>query len=68
MMVLSSTLRTVDLFPFYWLAIQGFCMHLRGVEKTGKYLAVVLPFTGRLLMRISASMVCFLEHQHPEHA
>lgn len=55
-----------ELFPFHLLGIQGFCMRLRSIVMTGKSLVVVLAFIGRVLMRISASMACFVEYQRPE--
>ena len=45
---------------------QGFCMLLRRIVMTGRSPALGLAFTGQLLMRTSASMACFVEHQRPE--
>ncbi len=66
MTFLLLSLRTGELFPFHLLGIQDFCMRLRRIVMTGKSRVVVLAFIGRLLMRISASMACFVEHQRPE--
>jgi hypothetical protein len=41
-------------------------MLLRKIGMTGKPPVVALVFTGRLLMRISALMACFVERQPPK--
>lgn len=41
-------------------------MRLSRIVMTGKSPVLVLAFTGRLLMKISASMACFEVHQRPE--
>jgi hypothetical protein len=41
-------------------------MRLRRIVMTGKLLVAVLAFIGQLLMRISALMAFFVEHQRPE--
>jgi hypothetical protein len=41
-------------------------MRLSRIVMTGKSPVLVLAFTGRLSLKISASMACFEEHQRPE--
>ena len=41
-------------------------MHLKKIVMTGKSLVVVSVFTGRVLMKISELMDCFVVHQLPE--
>lgn len=63
MTFLLSSLRTGELFPFHLLGIQGFCMRLSRIVMIGKSPVLVLAFTGRILMKISASKAYFVERQ-----
>jgi hypothetical protein len=62
MTVLSSSSQTEDQSRYLWLGIPVFSMPHKMIAIIGKWLELVLGFTGQQLMRIYAWKAFFVEH------